>query len=104
MGNHFHLSDLLFFLVVGWGRGVFLDHFELLYSNQGVVRGDGCTADHKTRIALSLMIGAAENATTMEVLCKSRNFLSRKANNKRSIRLAKSTIPIRAYDCVRTTR
>ena len=54
-----HLSALLFFLIASWGWGFYLDHYELLYSNQGVVHGAGYTADHVTRIALWLMVGAA---------------------------------------------
>jgi uncharacterized membrane protein (UPF0182 family) len=54
-----HLSALLFFLVGSWGWGFYLDRFELLYSNQGVVHGAGYTADHVTRIALWIMVGAA---------------------------------------------
>jgi len=54
-----HLSALLFFLVVSWGWGFYLDHFELLYSNLGVVHGAGYTADHVTRIALWVMVGAS---------------------------------------------
>ena len=54
-----HLSALLFFLVASWGWGFYLDHFELLYSNMGVVHGAGYTADHVTRIALWIMVAAA---------------------------------------------
>jgi uncharacterized membrane protein (UPF0182 family) len=54
-----HLSALLFFLVASWGWGFYLDHFELLYSNIGVVHGAGYTADHVTRIALWVMVAAA---------------------------------------------
>jgi hypothetical protein len=46
-----HLSILFFVLVASWGWGFYLDHFELLYSTQGVVYGAGYTADHVTRIA-----------------------------------------------------
>jgi hypothetical protein len=46
-------------LVADWGWGFYLDHFELLYSTQGVVYGAGYTADHVTRIAYWLMVGAA---------------------------------------------
>jgi len=53
-----HLSALLFFMVASWGWGFYLDHFELLYSNLGVVHGAGYTADHVTRIALWVMVGA----------------------------------------------
>jgi uncharacterized membrane protein (UPF0182 family) len=53
-----HLSALLFFIIMGWGWGFYLDHYELLYSNLGVVYGAGYTADHVTRIALCVMVGA----------------------------------------------
>ena len=38
-----HLSGLLLVLVASWGWGFYLDHFELLYSTQGVVYGAGYT-------------------------------------------------------------
>ncbi|MGA2212401.1 MAG: UPF0182 family protein [Bryobacteraceae bacterium] len=54
-----HLSILLCVLAASWGWGFYLDHFELLYSTQGVVYGAGYTADHVTRIAFWIMLGAA---------------------------------------------
>ena len=54
-----HLSILFFVLVASWGWGFYLDRFELLYSTQGVVYGAGYTADHVTRIAYWIMMGAA---------------------------------------------
>ena len=54
-----HLSSLLFFLVASWGWGFYLDHYELLYSTQGVVFGAGYTADHVTRTAYWIMTSAA---------------------------------------------
>ena len=54
-----HLSILLFVLVASWGWGFCLDHYELLYSTQGVVCGAGYTADHVTRIAFWIMAGAS---------------------------------------------
>jgi len=54
-----HLSILLFVLVASWGWGFYLDHYELLYSTQGVVYGAGYTADHVIRIAFWIMTGAA---------------------------------------------
>jgi len=54
-----HLSILFFVLVASWGWGFYLDRFELLYSTQGVVYGAGYTADHVTRIAYWIMLGAA---------------------------------------------
>jgi uncharacterized protein len=54
-----HLSILLAALVACWGWGFYLDHYQLLYSTQGVVYGAGYTADHVTRIAYWFMAGAA---------------------------------------------
>jgi len=51
-----HMSVLLFILVAECGCGFWLDHYELVYSNMGVVFGAGFTADHVTRIALWLMV------------------------------------------------
>lgn len=66
-----HLSILLFVLVASWGWGFYLDHYELLYSTQGVVYGAGCTADHVTRIAFWIMVGASAALCALLVL----NFL-----------------------------
>jgi len=54
-----HVSILFFVLAASWGWGFYLDHYELLYSTQGVVYGAGYTADHVTRIAFWIMAGAA---------------------------------------------
>jgi uncharacterized membrane protein (UPF0182 family) len=54
-----HLSILGAVMVAIWGWGFYLDHYELLYSTQGVVYGAGYTADHVTRIAYWIMTGAA---------------------------------------------
>ena len=54
-----HLSILFCVLVASWGWGFYLDHFELLYSTQGVVYGAGYTADHVTRIAYWVMVATA---------------------------------------------
>ena len=54
-----HLSVLLFILVANWGWGLYLDHYNLVYSNLGVVYGAGYTADHVTRIALWIMVGVS---------------------------------------------
>ena len=54
-----HLSALFFVLVASFGWGFYLDHYELVYSTQGVVYGAGYTADHVTRISLWIMTGAA---------------------------------------------
>ena len=63
-----HLSSLLFVLVASWGWGFYLDHYELLYSTQGVVYGAGYTADHVTRIAYWIMTGAAAALCALLVL------------------------------------
>src|ERR1019366_8754482 len=63
-----HLSVLLFVLVASWGWGFYLDHFELLYSTQGVVYGAGYTADHVTRIAFWIMVGAAASLCALLAL------------------------------------
>ncbi len=54
-----HLSILISVLAASWAWGFYLDHYELLYSTQGVVYGAGYTADHVTRIAFWMMAGAA---------------------------------------------
>ena len=63
-----HLSILFFVLVASWGWGFYLDHYELLYSTQGVVYGAGYTADHVTRIAFWIMVGAAAALCALLVL------------------------------------
>ena len=63
-----HLSILFFVLVASWGWGFYLDHYELLYSTQGVVYGAGYTADHVTRIAFWIMAGAAAALCALLVL------------------------------------
>ena len=63
-----HLSILLCVLVASWGWGFYLDHFELLYSTQGVVYGAGYTADHVTRVAFWIMLGAAVALCALLVL------------------------------------
>jgi uncharacterized membrane protein (UPF0182 family) len=63
-----HLSMLASVLVAGWGWGFYLDHFELLYSTQGVVYGAGYTADHVTRVAYWLMVGTAAALCALLVL------------------------------------
>jgi uncharacterized membrane protein (UPF0182 family) len=54
-----HLSVLLLILVANFGWGFYLDHYELVYSTLGVVYGAGYTADHVTRLALWIMVGAS---------------------------------------------
>jgi hypothetical protein len=63
-----HLSGLFFVLVASWEWGFYLDHYELLYSTQGVVYGAGYTADHVTRIAFWIMAGAAAALCALVVL------------------------------------
>ncbi|MGC9197288.1 MAG: UPF0182 family protein, partial [Syntrophobacteraceae bacterium] len=63
-----HVSILFFVLVAGWGWGFYLDHFELLYSTQGVVFGAGYTADHVTRISFWIMTGASAALCLLLVL------------------------------------
>ena len=63
-----HLSTLFFVLVASWGWGFYLDHFELLYSTQGVVYGAGYTAAHVTRIVFWIMTGAAAALCALIVL------------------------------------
>ena len=63
-----HLSALFFVLVASWGWGFYLDHYELLYSTQGVVYGAGYTADHVTRIAFWIMAAAAVSLCALLVL------------------------------------
>ncbi len=63
-----HLSVLLFILVANWGFGLYLDHYNLVYSTLGVVYGAGYTADHVTRIALWIMVAVSAAACTLLVL------------------------------------
>ena len=60
-----HLSLLLFILVANWGWGLYLDHYNLVYSTLGVVYGAGYTADHVTRIALWIMVGISAAASAL---------------------------------------
>ena len=64
-----HLSTLLFVLVASWGWGFYLDHYELLYSTQGVVYGAGYTAgsrdsdrllDHGRRLGDAMRAACAQ--------------------------------------------
>nr|WP_294565971.1 UPF0182 family protein [uncultured Rhodopila sp.] len=54
-----HISALLLVLVANWGVGLYLDHFDLVYSTLGVVYGAGYAADHVTRLALWFMVGVS---------------------------------------------
>ena len=60
-----HLSVLLFILVANWGWGLYLDHYNLVYSTLGVVYGAGYTADHVTRIVLWIMVGVSAAACAL---------------------------------------
>lgn len=60
-----HLSILLFILVANWGWGLYLDHYNLVYSTVGVVYGAGYTADHVTRIVLWIMVGVSAVACAL---------------------------------------
>ena len=63
-----HLCVLLFILVANWGFGLYLDHYNLVYSTLGVVYGAGYTADHVTRIALWIMVAVSAAACALLVL------------------------------------
>jgi uncharacterized membrane protein (UPF0182 family) len=60
-----HISALLFILVGDWGFGLFLDHYNLVYSTLGVVYGAGYTADHVTKIALWIMVAVSAAACAL---------------------------------------
>jgi len=63
-----HLSILFFLLAGTLGWGYYLDRFDLLYSNVGVVYGVGYTADHVTLPALWLMIALSAAACVLLIL------------------------------------
>ena len=63
-----HLLGLFFLVVASWGWGFYLDHYQLLYSSQGVVYGAGYTADHVTRIAYWIMVSASAGLCALLVL------------------------------------
>jgi uncharacterized membrane protein (UPF0182 family) len=50
-----HLSGLLIAVFANGAFGFLLDHYELVYSSQGVVYGAGYAADHATRLGLWFM-------------------------------------------------
>jgi uncharacterized membrane protein (UPF0182 family) len=54
-----HVSVLLFIMSATLGLGSYLDRFNLLYSNTGVVYGVGYTADHVSMMALWFLVGTA---------------------------------------------
>jgi uncharacterized protein len=60
-----HLSVLLFILVANWGGGLYLDHYNLVYSTLGVVYGAGYTAAHVTRIVLWIMVAVSALACAL---------------------------------------
>jgi uncharacterized protein len=63
-----HLSVLLFILVGNWGFGLYLDHYNLVYSTLGIVYGAGYAADHVTRIALWVMVAVSAAACALLAL------------------------------------
>jgi uncharacterized protein len=63
-----HLSLLLFILIANWGFGLYLDHYNLVYSTLGVVYGAGYAADHVTRIALWIMVAVSVVACVLLAL------------------------------------
>jgi uncharacterized protein len=63
-----HVCVLLLILVADWGLGLYLDHYQLVYSTLGVVYGAGYTADHVTRIALWIMVAVSAVACALLVL------------------------------------
>jgi uncharacterized membrane protein (UPF0182 family) len=60
-----HFIVLLFILVANFGWGFILDHYQLVYSNLGVVHGAGYAAAHVTRAALWVMTGASALACVL---------------------------------------
>lgn len=54
-----HLAILLILVLASWGWGYFLDRYELLYGQIGIVYGVGYTAYHITRISFWIMLAAA---------------------------------------------
>jgi uncharacterized protein len=63
-----HLSVLLFILVANWGFGLYLDHYNLVYSTLGIVYGAGYAADHVTRVALWVMVAVSAAACALLVI------------------------------------
>jgi uncharacterized membrane protein (UPF0182 family) len=54
-----HLSVLFFIVAADLAFGLYLNHYQLVYSTMGVVYGAGFTADHVTRIALWVMVAVS---------------------------------------------
>lgn len=63
-----HTTALLLVLVGVAGWEFYLDHYNLVYSTLGIVYGAGYAADHVTRIALWVMVGASILACGLLVL------------------------------------
>jgi hypothetical protein len=63
-----HLPILFSVLVASWGWGFYLNHYELVYSTQGVVYGAGYTAANVTRITLWIMTVASAALCVLVVL------------------------------------
>jgi uncharacterized membrane protein (UPF0182 family) len=64
-GTRKHFMVLLFILAANFGWGFILDHYELVYSNLGVVHGAGYAAAHITRVALWGMTGLSALACVL---------------------------------------
>jgi uncharacterized membrane protein (UPF0182 family) len=64
-GTRQHFMVLLCILATNFGWGFILDHYELVYSNLGVVHGAGYAAAHFTRVALWVMTGASALACVL---------------------------------------
>ncbi len=54
-----HLAVLLIVVLASWAWGYFLDRYELLYEQTGIVYGVGYTAYHITRISFWIMLAAS---------------------------------------------
>ena len=60
-----HLCVLLGLLAADAGWGFYLDHYQLVYSNLGIVYGAGYAADHVTRLAVWLMVALSGAACVL---------------------------------------
>ncbi len=78
-----HIAVLAVVLLVLWGWGYFLDRYELLYGQMGIVYGVGYTAFHVTRVSLWVMLCAAVVLAVLGVLSivmrRSRSLLAMSA-------------------------
>jgi uncharacterized protein len=63
-----HLSALLIVPAATMGWGFYLDRYGLVFSTLGVVYGAGYAADHVTRLALWVMLGASVAACVLLAL------------------------------------